>query len=191
MNKIILAKPVVLKKSLEDMAPEQKEIAYNFLANKMLLIRGENGFKFVDVLAPRSESGNVLLEAEAVCFYRNTLGLPDVSIRIIDMDDIIPRIHDHDTLLDILDFARDVDLRNNRLKRLLELEAPEIIIANEYSLLWMTVEGLQDNSKFISYEDELDEEMEEEGELCKALADIGYDLVEEQRKYRKEEIIQF
>ena len=48
---------------------------------------------------------------------------------------------------DLNDLYRRVINRNNRLKRLMELNAPEIIIRNEKRMLQEAVDALFDNSK--------------------------------------------
>ena len=48
---------------------------------------------------------------------------------------------------DLNDLYRSVIIRNNRLKRLLEIKAPEVILRNEKSMLQEAVDSLFDNSR--------------------------------------------
>ena len=51
---------------------------------------------------------------------------------------------------DLNDLYRRVINRNNRLKRLLELNAPEIIVRNEKRMLQESVDALLDNGRRLS-----------------------------------------
>jgi DNA-directed RNA polymerase subunit beta' len=48
---------------------------------------------------------------------------------------------------DLNDLYRRVIIRNNRLKRLLEIKAPEVILRNEKRMLQEAVDSLFDNSR--------------------------------------------
>ena len=48
---------------------------------------------------------------------------------------------------DLNDLYRRVIIRNNRLKRLLEIKAPEVILRNEKRMLQEAVDSLLDNSR--------------------------------------------
>ena len=48
---------------------------------------------------------------------------------------------------DLNDLYRRVLIRNNRLKRLLEIKAPEVILRNEKRMLQEAVDSLFDNSR--------------------------------------------
>ena len=48
---------------------------------------------------------------------------------------------------DLNDLYRRVIIRNNRLKRLMEINAPEIILRNEKRMLQESVDALFDNSR--------------------------------------------
>ena len=129
-----------------------------------------------------------LYGSEAVCYYRQSLGFPDVSITDIEIDDIVVETEDFDTLYDILFLLNRVSMRNDRYRKLLEYGAPEIILWNEYRMLQEYVESLQDNNwcghPVINRYNTAnpDEEPEWEEEVRKSLADIGYSLV----KYKQE-----
>jgi DNA-directed RNA polymerase subunit beta' len=51
---------------------------------------------------------------------------------------------------DLNDLYRRVIIRNNRLKRLKEIKAPEIILRNEKRMLQEAVDALLDNSRRVS-----------------------------------------
>ena len=48
---------------------------------------------------------------------------------------------------DLNDLYRRVIIRNNRLKRLMEIKAPEVILRNEKRMLQEAVDSLFDNSR--------------------------------------------
>ena len=50
-------------------------------------------------------------------------------------------------IADLNDLYRRVIIRNNRLKRLIEIKAPEVILRNEKRMLQEAVDSLFDNSK--------------------------------------------
>ncbi|MFQ5901863.1 MAG: DNA-directed RNA polymerase subunit beta', partial [Thermodesulfobacteriota bacterium] len=64
-----------------------------------------------------------------------------------DLRPLVPLDGDKFATSDINDLYRRVINRNNRLKRLLELNAPDIITRNEKRMLQETVEALLDNSR--------------------------------------------
>ena len=182
MKLIILHKPMVLRSSLDDMTASQKEIALDLLTNRKLLIPGTNGLRFI---GNKHETPKFFLYgSEAVCYYRQSLGLPDVSIRTIDPDNILQDIDDYDTLYDILHLLHRVDIRNERIIKLRDLDVPNIILWNEDRMLPEYVEFLQDNNwcgkPVINRYDTADEGEEPEWheEIRKSLIDIGYDLAE-------------
>ena len=182
MKLIILNKPVVLRSSLDDMTASQKEIALDLLTNRKLLIPDNNGLKFV---SHKSETPKFFLYgSEAVCYYRQSLGLPDVSIKTIDPDDILQDIDDFDTVFDILHLLHRVDIRNERIMKLRDMDVPNIILWNEDRMLQEYVEFLQDNNwcgnPEINRYNTADEDTEPEWheEVRRSLTDIGYDLVE-------------
>ena len=93
-----------------------------------------------------------------------------------------------DTLYDILYLLNRVRMRNARFTRLLAMDAPAIILWNEYRMLQEHMEDLQDNNwcghpvinRFnTAYEDEAPEWHEE---IRKSLTDISYSLL----RYKKE-----
>lgn len=183
MNPITLFKPIVLRNSLDDMTLSQREIALDLLSNRKFLIPDNNGFLFVKT--DKNHKADLpkfyLHGSEAVCYYRQSLNLPDISITIIDIDDIIMDTDDFDTLYDILFFLNNVHMRNMRCIRLRDLGCPEIILWNEYRMLQEYVETLQDNHwcghPVVNHMDPDDpnkpigEELER-----KSLTDIGYSL---------------
>jgi len=192
MKNITLFKPIVLRNSLDDMTLSQKEIALDLLSNRKLLVPGSDGMHFITLSRKQRPKEKLpkfyLYGSEAVCYYRQSLGFPDVSITDIEIDDIVVEAEDFDTLYDILFLLNRVSMRNDRYRKLLEYGAPEIILWNEYRMLQEYVESLQDNNwcghPVINRYNTAnpDEEPEWEEEVRKSLADIGYSLV----KYKQE-----
>ncbi len=184
MNPIIFFKPIVLRDSLNDMTLSQREIALDLLSNRKFLVPDKDGFRFIRA----NNNGKISLPkfylhgSEAVCYYRQSIGLPDVSITSIDIDDIIMDIDDYDTLYDILFFLRNVNMRNERCIKLLSLGCPGIIIWNEYRMLQEYVESLQNCSwcghPVINHmnPDDPNEPVWEELDR-KSLKDINYNLL--------------
>ena len=185
MKIITLFKPIVLRSSLDDMAPDQHEKAIDLLTNRKLLVPAQTGLSFV----PINSHGNhdlpkfFLYGSEAVCYYRQSIGLPDVSNTMIDVDDIIANIEDFDTLYDILFLLNRVRMRNERNIKLREYGAPPIILWNEYRMLQEYTESLQNNNwnshpvinRYNTADPDEDPEWEEE--VRKSLAELGYSLL--------------
>lgn len=186
MKNITLFKPIILRSSLDDMTLSQKEIALDLLANRKLLVPGSDGLRFIPLSRKQRPKEKLpkfyLYGSEAVCYYRQSLGLPDVSITDIEIDDIVAATEDFDTLYDLLFLLNRVRMRNDRNRKLHEYGAPGIILWNEYRTLQEYVESLQDNNwcghpMINRYNiSDSDEEPEWEEEIRKSLADIGYEL---------------
>lgn len=190
MNTITLYKPLVLRNSLDDMTESQRRIAHDLLINHLALIPGKDGFRFEKMSDNKHIPSFFLYGSEAVCYYRQALGLPDISIKMIDVDDIITSIEDFNTLYDIIFLLNNVNMRNNRVRKLRETGAPAIIMWNEDRVLQEYLETLQNNKWAgrpvinhlgLPYDmrcEGNDEETKMEVLNRKSLADIGYDLME-------------
>jgi hypothetical protein len=182
MNSIKLFKPIILCKSLNDMTAKQRERAIRLLHNQEYLTVDECGMAFSSFQKDIPLPPVYFYGSEAVCIYRQMLGLPDVSIRSIDINEIMESAPCFDILFDLLFFLHNIEMRNNRIKKLDAIDAPSIILHNEYRLLYETVEFLQDNNwcghpKVNRYNTaEEGHEPEYEEEVRHSLADIGYDL---------------
>ncbi len=180
MNNITFMKPIVLLKSLDDMTEKQQKQSRRFLANTDVITIGETGLKII----PASEAKDLPIffyGSEAVCMYRQMLGLPDVGIRSIDVNKIVECTCCFEGLVDIIHFLRIVDNRNERIKKLAAMNAPAIILMNEYRVLHDRVEFLQDNNwcgkpETWTYRDG-DDDSEGEEIIKKSLSCIGFDLV--------------
>ena len=190
MNSITLFKPIVLRKSLDDMEFSQRETALELLTNRKVLVPGKDGFKYINIGSKDCKLPNFFLYgSEAVCYYRQSLGLPDVSITEIDVDEILTRTDDFDTLYDILHLLNRVHMRNERNLKAHDFGCPPIILWNEYRMLQEYVETLQDNnwcghpvinSFDVPYED--DAQDPEHYELVrKSLVDIKYSLLDKHK----------
>ena len=189
MKNITLIKPVVLRSALNDMTVSQREIAVDLLTNRKFLLPDADGLRLIENTKNSSKLPKFYLYgSEAVCYYRQSLDLPDVSLTDIEIDDIVMNTEDFDTLYDILYLLNRVRMRNARFTRLLAMDAPAIILWNEYRMLQEHMEDLQDNNWcghpvinrfYTTYEDEAPEWHEE---IRKSLTDINYSLL----RYKKE-----
>ena len=147
MKNITLIKPVVLRSALNDMTVSQREIAVDLLSNRKFLLPGADGLRLIENTKNSSKLPKFYLYgSEAVCYYRQSLDLPDVSLTDIEIDDIVMNTEDFDTLYDILYLLNRVRMRNSRFTRLLALDAPAIILWNEYRMLLEHMEDLKDNN---------------------------------------------
>ena len=182
MYSIKFMKPIVLRKSLDDMTGEQKEQALRLLHNTDIMVIGKGGLKIIPEREAKN-TGSCFYGSEAVCVYREMLGLPDVGIRSIDVNDIVQAVADYDTLFDIMFFLRRVDVRSERFNKLSAMLAPKVILMNEYRMLRENVEFLQDNNWYdhpivCCYDAEDDDgNVEHCKDVRKSLIDIGYDLL--------------
>lgn len=183
MDNINLFKPVILQHSLDDMAEAQKETAIDLLRMRKLLVPEATGLTLIKNKVGSNLPDFFLYGSEAVCYYRQSLGLPDVSVKSINVDDILCCCDDFDTLYDIQYFLRSVYRRNLRNQRLQALRAPAIILMNEYRLFQEYVESLQNNNycgkpKTARYNiAEANEEPVYKEEALKSLVDIEYNLI--------------
>ena len=182
MYSIKFMKPIVLRKSLDDMTGKQKEQALRLLHNTDIMVIGKGGLKIIPEREAKN-TGSCFYGSEAVCIYRDMLGLPNVGIRSIDVNDIVQAVTDYDSLFDIMFFLRRVDMRNDRCNRLSEMSAPTVIMMNEYRMLREYVETLQDNNwcghpLVCCYDIEDDDGNPEHCEdVRQSLSDVGYDLL--------------
>ena len=193
MKDITLFKPIVLRSSLDDMTLSQKEIALDLLTNSKVLVPGKDGLKYVCIEDPKQVRPRYFIYgSEAVCYYRQSLGLPDVSITTICVDEILTTPDDYDTLYDILYLLNRVHMRNERIAKVTELGCPLVILWNEYRMLQGYVETLQDNNwcghPIINSFDAPDLDKDAEPgkykhyeKIRKSLVDIGYSLLDYQR----------
>lgn len=189
MNNITLIKPIILRDSLNDMTATQKAHALDLLCNRKFLQLAADGLSLINSDQKTTRLPKFYLYgSEAVCYYRQSLGLPDVSIKDIEIDDIVTETEDFTTIFDILFFLNRVHMRNQRLTHLIELDAPAVILWNEYRVLQEYVETLQDNNwnghPIINrFNTAKDDEAPEWHELVrKSLTDIQYSLLEYKQK---------
>lgn len=145
MKNIILFKPIILRKSLDDMTANQKKTALDFLHNRKILAIMKSGLTILEISKETQYPAHFFYGSEAVSIYRQSLGLPDVSIRSIDVNGILNGVPDFDACYDILFLLHRVGIRNCRIRHLHDLGAPMIILFNEYRILQEYVEALEDN----------------------------------------------
>lgn len=185
MNNISLYKPVILRKSLKDMTEKQRQRAEELLCSHLFVTVSPSGLEFIENRKDIKLPDIFFYGSEAVCIYRQSLGLPDVSVRHINVNDILTKIDGFDACSDILFFLHNVHMRNDRARYLQDIGAPAVILYNEYQQLQERVEFLEDNhwcnnpvinSFDVPYEDDAQEPDHYE-EIRKSLADIGLSLL--------------
>ena len=184
MKNINFLKPIVLRKSLNDMTESQKEQAVRFLRGNDVMHFTQSGMEIVPTDSVKFRWPKVCFYgSEAVCIYRQMLGLPDVGIRSIDVNKILTCAPCFNFLYDIIFFLRRIESWSNRFARLSSMNAPHIILINEYRMLYEYVEFLQDNNwcghpKLDSYDIENEDgTTEHHDDVRKSLINIGFDLV--------------
>ena len=185
MNNISLYKPVILRKSLKDMTEKQRQTAEKLLCNHLFVTVCPSGLEFIENGKDVKLPDIFFYGSEAVCIYRQSLGLPDVSVRHIDINNILTKIEDFNTCSDILCFLHSVHMRNDRARYLQDIGAPSVILYNEYRQLQERMEFLEDNhwcgnpvtnSFDVPYEDDTQKPDHYE-EVRKSLADTGLSLL--------------
>lgn len=182
MRNIILDKPVILRRSLDDMLTGQYNTAIELLTLKSYLTFTPNGLEIHPFHSEKEIPSLYFSGSEAVIIYRQSLGLPDRSIKQIHVDEIISSVDTFDDLLDIIFFLHEIDFRNRRIPRLRAIDAPLIILRNEDRMLQENVEYLQDNNwngKPKTYKNHICDghgSFEEQECPRSSLIDIGYYL---------------
>ena len=185
MKNIHLFKPIILRKSLDDMSERQKDTALQLLHNRLFITVSASGLEFME-----NKKGIRLPEfffygSEAVCIYRQSLSLPNISIRSIHVNDILSEVGDFSTCFDILFFLNQIHMQNERSGYLHGIGAPAVILWNEYLRLQQQAEFLENNnwcghpvtnSFDIPYENDA-REPEHCEETRKSLNDIGLSLL--------------
>jgi hypothetical protein len=111
---------------------------------------------FVPVTAnvPAADCGAGSMARLMVEARRQNAQLPDIAPRVLqkivpvlppDLRPLVLLQSGNFATSDLNDHYRRVINRNNRLRKLIELNAPTVIIQNEYRMLQQTVDGLLDN----------------------------------------------
>ena len=135
MKKIVFAKPIIPKYSATlDMTIEQAKIASKLFSNALFMKNGEP--------VESKDAKDALYGSEAVLAYMEKLGLEAHPLTEIDVDAILSICDTYDEVYDLLFLMRRVDMRNDRVRKLEELDAPAIIMVNEYRMLQETVDVL-------------------------------------------------
>lgn len=145
MKNISLYKPIVLRKSLDDMSDRARERAERLLSGHLFLSFTPSGLEFIENKKGAELPRSIHYGSEAVCVYRQALGLPDVSIRHICVNEILSKTPDFDSCFDILFFLNRVSMQNSRARHLKEIGAPAVILCNEYLQLQQRMESLENN----------------------------------------------
>ncbi|MBR6026016.1 MAG: DNA-directed RNA polymerase subunit beta', partial [Neisseriaceae bacterium] len=116
--------------------------------------------KEIDILRQELESTNSDAKIKKIAkrlkvleaFYRSGMKLEWMIMEVLpvlppDLRPLVPLDGGRFATSDLNDLYRRVINRNNRLKRLLELRAPEIIVRNEKRMLQEAVDSLLDNGR--------------------------------------------
>ncbi len=146
MQNIYLSKPVILKKSLTDMSAPQRRDALDLLENRKYLTFDETGIRLISPKEFGEHSTHFYYGSEAVCIYRQSLGLADIGIHAIKVMDILGQLADYDVLQEICSHLRRIQSRNDRFIKLSGMGAPFILLVNEYRSLQEYVETLDNNN---------------------------------------------
>lgn len=146
MKNISLYKPIVLRKSLDDMTDRARRKAEDLLCGRLFISFTASGLEFIENKKGAQLPEIIYYGSEAVCIYRQALGLPDVSIRRIRVNDILSKTPDFDSCFDILFFLNSVSMQNSRAGHLQEIGAPAVILCCEYIQLQQRMEFLENNS---------------------------------------------
>ena len=145
MKNINLFKPIILRKSLEDMTANQRQNALDLLLGRKILTVAKSCITLPECHKGTTYPPHFFYGSEAVSIYRQSLGLPDVSIRTIDVGGILLETKEFDDCFDILCLLHRVSIRNCRARKLHDIGAPRIILFNEYRMLQEYVETLENN----------------------------------------------
>src|SRR5476649_839407 len=109
------------------------------------LLRAINIDEQVEVL--RTELKNTGSEAKIKKYAKRLMVLEVLPVLPPELRPLVPLDGGRFATSDLNDLYRRVINRNNRLKRLLELKAPEIIVRNEKRMLQEAVDSLLDNGR--------------------------------------------
>ena len=169
MKNIILANPVVVSFA-EGISDKAKEDIKDLVKYRKCLCITDG---VANVEAIQNENKGTLTGVEVARAYCWLLGIPFQTVTSINVEDIAVSCDNLDHLLDIIYLAYRVDMRNKRLKKLQEMEAPEIIIRNECRMLQERVEQLAFNCKS---ENPVTRDTEEGKVALASLRCIGYEL---------------
>ncbi len=124
-----------------------KEIDINALANRL---REE-----MQTVTSQQKKAELLKQLSIVKWFEESNGVnrPEWMIMKVipvippDLRPLVPLDGGRFATSDLNDLYRRVIIRNNRLKRLIEIKAPEVILRNEKRMLQEAVDSLFDNSK--------------------------------------------
>ena len=124
-----LLQEIELKKTFEDLKDE--------IANTKSQAKNKRNIKRLKLIESFRKSGN----------KPEWMILSVLPVLPPDLRPLVPLEGGRFATSDLNDLYRRVINRNNRLKRLLELKAPEIIVRNEKRMLLESVDALLDNGR--------------------------------------------
>ena len=124
-----------------------KRIDLDHLANQLRAQAGEEG--------SQQRKQEALKRLQVVEAFRSSRGknkpewmvMHNIPVTPPDLRPLVPLDGGRFATSDLNDLYRRVIIRNNRLKRLIEIKAPEVILRNEKRMLQEAVDSLFDNSR--------------------------------------------
>lgn len=183
MKNIYFFKPIILEKALDDMKDAiQSEEALLLLHGKKFLAYTEDGLELFYGKSTDHLPARYFYGSEAVVLYRQYLGLPDVSIRTLDVNSILSEVPDYNALRDIFYFLQEIEFLNKHAKHFLGFDEGDQSTFTQYLQLQELVECLEDNGhrpspttrEFMSSAG--DDEKDKDSKLL-SLKDIGISLL--------------
>lgn len=139
MKNIQFASPMITSiTATMDMSVDQAKNARELFAGTLLAVKAEEGVRLIN----GKDTKGALYGPEAVIAYRESLGLETLPMKTLHVNDILELANTFDEAEDLIYLMRRVKSRNDRVRRLKELGAPQIIMINETRMLWEAVEHL-------------------------------------------------
>lgn len=149
MRKIILCKPVVIGRAIRNMTTLQYFAAYDLLHFRAILIPEQRGLRMIWGDS-KTMPDYFLYGSEAVCFYRQSMGLSDVSIREIPVGEILENETDMVEIKSITESINKIEDCNKQLLHDLVHGCPFEVLKESYRALESSVSGLDFITGFYS-----------------------------------------
>ena len=122
-----------------DMDKTQAKNARKLFCYALALEKSDDG---VRLISPKEAKPGALYGCAAVLAYMESLGMEAAPMKGIPVHTFLELATNFDEAYDLMYLMSKVQIRNDRVARLMELGAPEIIMRNECRMLWETVERL-------------------------------------------------
>lgn len=140
MIKIEFAIPMITSiMATMDMDKTQAKNARKLFCYALAVEKSEDG---VRLISPKEAKADALFGCEAVLAYMESLGLEEAPMKGIPVHTFLELATNFDEAYDLMYLMSKVQIRNDRVARLMKLGAPEIIMHNECRILWEAVERL-------------------------------------------------